>query len=99
MGNYATLLGKKVYCPPGYWGTVRSGRQYGHGRGGGGGGAGGTTLLFTEEAELGTSIVTAHGGAGDDGTIYDGSGGAVGVIGIMADSVTGITSPAYISVE
>lgn len=64
----------------------------------GGGGAGGSILLKAQTATLGTSLITATGGAGGGGSIPGGSG-SIGRIHIdYYTSFTGTTSPTITSI-
>lgn len=66
----------------------------------GGGGAGGSILLKTQTGTLGTSLISAIGGAGSTGTIGFGGAGSVGRINIdYYNSFTGTTTPTLNSTQ
>lgn len=70
--------------------------------GGGGGGAGGSVLIKAQVATLGSSLITATGGAGGAGSGNGGNGGTGGVGRIHLDyytSFTGTTSPTLDSTQ
>jgi hypothetical protein len=58
-----------------------------------GGGAGGSILLVGNSISIGTSLVTASGGAGANGASGVGGSGGSGVIRIVACSLSGTTIP------
>lgn len=64
------------------------------GRTGGGGGSGGAILLKGQSVTVGSSLITATGGAGGTGTGGNGGAGSVGRIHIdYSDSISGTTNP------